>query len=79
MLNQAQWRDGTDSNLPIIKRNKLKLKAFGYGTQWSPVQLQATSSLLLQMYVLGDTALMEAHISEWMSLKITEKHRAKGK
>lgn len=65
MLKQSHPRSGTDSNLPRIKRNKLRFGLSGLGTPWSHTHKQSISSLLLQTEIHEGTALMETQISGW--------------
>lgn len=65
MLRQSHQRNGTDSNLPIIKGNKLRLGAFWLQDLLESHTQTACLIWLLQADIHEDRALMEAQISEW--------------
>lgn len=74
MLKQAHQRGGTDSNLPIIKRNKLKLKAF-----WLRDSMESCTLTGCLVFTSSNWhGSNGGSVSEWMRLKITGKHRTKG-
>lgn len=64
MLKHSHQRNIADSNLPIIKRSKLKFRAFWLWGSMEPCTQKVVSSFLLQTDRCEDIVSMEAQILE---------------